>query len=166
MTKRKKVNSCERFKDVKDYYEVDTDGNLYGFRGKKLTDASYNRGGYLRNDIYLNDGSSKTISRHQLIANVFIDNPENKKTVNHIDEDKTNNCVENLEWMTQRENINHGTRTERTSKPVIATCVKTGEQIEFPSAQEAERQGFDSGNISRCCNGQRKTHKGYFWNFK
>ena len=170
MTKRKKVNSCEKFKDVKDFYEVDTDGNLYGYNGRKLSDASYDRDGYLQNNIQLNDGSRKTTKRHQLVANVFIDNPENKKTVNHIDEDKTNNCVENLEWMTQRENANHGTRTERSaqsrSKAVIGTCIKTGEQIEFPSMAEAQRQGFDNSNISSCCLGKRNSHKGYFWNFK
>ena len=72
---------------------------------------------------------------HRLVAQAFIPNPENKPQVNHIDEDKTNNMVSNLEWMTAKENTNHGTRNERSGKsqsiPIIATNLTTGEVEEF-----------------------------------
>lgn len=121
------------------------------------------------------DGYSKVVLRgknrevHRLVALAFIDNPDNKPCVNHIDENKENNCVENLEWVTYKENANHGTRTERMvvtqSKPIKATNIKTGTICFFKSIVEASLKGFDRGHISRCCNKLRKSHKGYYWEF-
>ena len=71
--------------------------------------------GYMFVSLYKNNKlHSKKV--HRLVAQAFIPNPDNKIEVNHIDENKTNNHVSNLEWMTHKENINHGTRNERASK--------------------------------------------------
>lgn len=66
------------------------------------------RGGYYKVAL---KGKNREV--HRLVAMAFIENPDNKPCVNHIDENKENNYVENLEWVTYKENANHGTRTER-----------------------------------------------------
>ena len=164
---RVRLNTVKGLEHLRDYYYIEESGELYGYNGKKLADR-LNKG-YVENGLSTEKGQ-KYFFRHRLVALAFIKNPENKPQVNHIDEDKLNNHVSNLEWCTQAENNRHGTLQERSaksrSKPVIGICVKTGETIEFPSAAEAERQGFQNANISSCCRGKLKTHKGYTWQFK
>lgn len=171
----KRVQLCKvkGLEEVKDYYFIDESGKLFGYQGKEMSDRPHTLG-YIYNQLSTEIGS-RQFRRHRLVALAFIPNPENKDEVNHIDEDKLNNHVSNLEWATAAENCQHGTRTERIkakttngklSKPIIGTCINTGQQIEFPSAAEAQRQGFNSSHISSCCLGQRNTHKGYTWKFK
>ena len=83
---------------------------------------------------------------------------------NHISEDKTDCRFENLNLMSHKDNVNWGTRTERCSKQVGA--FQNGKLVMvFPSTMEADRNGFHSGHISECCNGERKTHKGFVWKY-
>jgi hypothetical protein len=125
---------------------------------------------------------TKKCKVHRLVAFTFLDNPENKPEVNHIDEDKTNNFVflnedgsvdkekSNLEWNTPKENSNHGTRNERISKAKTKRVLQlslTGELIrEWDSIAECERNGFNHSLVSECCNRKRKTHKGFIFQFK
>lgn len=112
----------EVWKEVKgfeDYYEVSDKGRVRRKKGKtiykdgRLAEFSQtilkqgkNSKGYLR--VYLSVKSKKyTRSVHRIVAETFLENPENKKTVNHKDCDKTNNEVNNLEWMTNKENMRH-----------------------------------------------------------
>ena len=119
---------------------------------------------------------------HRIIAETFLPNPEGKPCVNHkiegnegkkinmvifnedgtIDEERTT-----IEWATYEENNNYETRTERAaktrSKKVLQLSL-TGDLIsEWPSTKECGRNGFNSGNVVECCNGKRKTHKGFLW---
>ena len=128
--------------------------------------------GYLQVHLCKN-GKVKYYRVHRLVAFAFIenDNPTEKIEVNHINEIKTDNRVENLEWVTPKQNSNHGTRTERVakaqrgrkskrSKKVI--CVETG--IVYGSTREVERKlGLAHNNICNCCNGNLKTVGGYHW---
>lgn len=149
------------------------DGANRRLTGKILKGGKHN-GGYLRVTLCKNSVVyAKSI--HRLVAEAFIPNPENKPQVNHIDEDKTNNTVSNLEWMTSKENINHGTHNERVSKaiiklrsiPIIATNIKTGESTEFYSGKECARQlDLNCGNITSALKGRRKQTGGYTFKYK
>lgn len=111
----------------------------------------------------------KIYRMHRLIAETFCPNPNNFPIVNHIDEDKLNNCASNLEWCTYRHNNLHGTARQRSvekvSKPVVAKDSEGNVVHTFGSAREAGRRGFDHSHIGKCCNGRLKTHKGLYWSF-
>ena len=142
--------------------------------------------GYLKVQLRKNK-KTKTCLVHRLVAQTFIPNPENLPEVNHKDEDKTNNFVflnedgtvdeekSNLEWKWHKDNINHGTHNERSaktrtngklSKRVLQLSLD-GELIrEWESTQECGRNGFCQGAVSECCQGKRKTHKGFRFMYK
>ena len=165
----------EIWKDIEGYeglYQVSSLGRvkrLYKNDKEKILKLMSDRYGYLRVNLY-KEGKRKQSKVHRLVAKAFIPNLDNKSQVNHRDEDKTKNRVENLEWATSKENSNHGTRIERMaksqSKPIYGINVKTNERIEFPSTQEAGRSGFDHSHIVKCLKGRLKTHKGYKWFYK
>ena len=126
--------------------------------------------GYLKVGLWKN-GKTKQCLVHRLIAQTFLPNPDNLPEINHIDEDKTNNRVDNIEWKSHKDNINHGTRNERVSKAEINDPNKSKRVIqltldgvlirEWPSASECGRNGFNKGHVAACCRGEEKSHKGF-----
>lgn len=136
-------------KEIKKYpcYFVTKEGLVFSSKTNKFLKFSYDQQGYQRVGLYTGNYKTKTIKVHRLIAETFIENPLNKKDVNHIDGKKTNNNVLNLEWCTRSENIKHafnnGLKTitqkqidgvkSRFSKKVLDT--KTG--IIYNSLKEA-----------------------------
>ena len=117
------------------------------------------------------DGHTKRLFVHRLVADAFIQNPNNLETVNHKDEVKTNNVASNLEWMSQKDNLNYGTHNKRMaealSKQVQMLDKSTDELLAtFPSTMEAERvTGINHSNICSCCNGKIKSAGGYKWRY-
>lgn len=116
----------ELWKDVDGYegeYRVSTLGRVYSYdrlsrqnhfiKGKYITPNKL-RTGYLMVRLYGKRGF-KTITLHRLVAQTFIPNPDNLPEVNHKDENKANNCVDNLEWCTSKYNKHYGTCTQRRS---------------------------------------------------
>ena len=126
----------------------------------KILKLHTSNNGYLQCTLSKQGYKPKQANVHKLVADAFIPNPDNLPIINHKDENKLNNQAENLEWCTQRYNINHScklhpgrisennTNNPKRSKKVV--CVETGKI--YPSTKEAFRQtGISYGNIGNAC---------------
>lgn len=185
----------EIWKDVVGYeglYQVSNLGNVRSLNRivKDLTRERYqnikgklmkkflSKHGYLYVD--LRNHNKKQHYIHRLVAEAFIPNPENKLQVNHIDGNKQNNCVSNLEWCTESENRTHAFKTGLQKSPMKGLIGKNnplsrkvnqydlnGTLIkQWDSMSEIEKKlGIHSGKISCCCNKKYKTSSGYIWRF-
>ena len=139
--------------------------NSYRTINERILKPIKNSDGYLQVYIY-KKGKMKKYFIHRLVASAFLKNPNNLPQVNHINECKTDNRVENLEYCTQYYNINFGSRNNRIakalSKPV--KCLETGEI--YPSIMELGRKFcFSTGSICECCNNKRNSAYGYHWQY-
>ena len=131
-------------------------GNTHNYKEKILKPFKETRG-YLKVRLYKN-GVAKNYKVHRLVANAFLG--ENNLTVNHIDKNKENNKLENLEYMTNKNNTRYS-----QAKKVKGKNVLTGEELIFEAMNDVTKKGFNQRHVSSCCRGLRKTHKGYTWNF-
>ena len=150
-----------------------SNGRMHIYKGK-IMQLRIKKDGYVT--IRLSkEGLDKQKLVHRLVYEAFNGTIPEGMQVNHIDEDKTNNRLDNLNLMTCKENNNFGTRNERisqaktngkSSKAVYGYNPITGELvISFPSTREAERNGFNHTNIGRCAIGKYKQHKGLKWSY-
>lgn len=156
-------------------YEVSTVGRVRNIKTKRVLKPYKTPKGYLR--IYLSiNKKQKWIFIHRLVAEVFIPNPLNLLYINHKDENKTNNTVENLEWCTHEYNNSYGTRNERIGKArigiyntknskTVLQLRKDGSLVRiWPSVHEIKRQlHFSQSNISKCCNRKLYSAYGFKW---
>jgi len=125
---------------------------------------------YLRVTLYDSSGKVKNSLVHRLVCEAFHENPKKKPCVNHIDENKANNTVSNLEWCTYEENNNHGTHNARVAKTLsksVGQYTRDGKLIKvWQSAQEVQRQlGIANQHISAVARGKLKTAHGYVWKY-
>lgn len=128
--------------------------------------------GYVRVNLSM-DGYMRHYLVHRLVAEAFIPNPENLPMINHINEDKTDNRVENLEWCTASYNINYGEcvikikKNQPHKRPVCQYDKDWVLLAEYQSLHEAGKlSGVRWQDISACCCGRQNTAKGYIWRYK
>ena len=162
-----------KFRDF-DKYEIYEDGSIWSYSQKKFLKPQTTKNGYKRVNLSDNEGNAKMYRVHRVVYESFSGEPiPSGFEINHIDENKENNMISNLELVSHKENCNFGTRNERSSKARIngkrskaVGAFKDGKLVlSFPSTMEAQRQGFCGGHIVSCCIGKRKTHKGYTWRY-
>ena len=152
----------EIWKKIKGFenYQISNFGNVksFHFGNEILRKTKMSKDGYI-SVILTIKGKQKNCFIHRLVAEAFIKNPKKKPCVNHKDENKSNNNVSNLEWVTHSENNNFGTRGNRIAKALFKKVCKIDENgniiQEFKSVNEASKESNLSASlISMICNGK------------
>lgn len=166
-----------------DNYYVSTTGKVLNVYKKEIKRNSKEKGiafrllkpveesrGYYIVSLYKNN-VPKTHKVHQLVAEAFIKNKKNYNQINHKDENKKNNCVDNLEWCDSNYNNNYGTRLKKVAKklavPVICYDSNGNFIKKYKSIQSVKEDGFNPSKVCAVCKKKygRNTHKGYRWEY-
>ena len=159
----------EIWKDVRNYetfYKVNNKGDIKNVHTGKILKYALHKTGYLQVFLYKN-GKRKNHLVHRIVAEAFLDNPDNLPQVNHKNEIKTDNRVENLEFCDAKYNMNYGTRPQISSKPVYQYSIDEQFIKEYTSTMDVERQlGFAHTHISDCCLNKRKQAYSFIWKYK
>lgn len=179
----------EKWKDIIGYegcYHVSTTGKVRNAKTKKQLSSAKIKSGYYTVSLWKNN-IGKTFTVHRLVATAFLQNPYNKKCVDHIDGNKNNNNVNNLRWATTKENCNNPVSVERYKKSatgriisektkekhkvfmkgkthnhIQVLCIET--QILYNSMSSAARNiGVSEPAIRRAVDNINKTSGGFHW---
>lgn len=140
-------------RDIKGFeglYAVTSCGRVWSYRRNKFLKPVPNSKGYLFVDLYV-DGKHNLRMVHRLVAEAYIPNHNNYETVDHIDNNKLNNCLNNLQWMSR---IDNNSKECPEQAPIRIRCVETGE--EFESLSDCTRKmGIHNSNLSKHLRGLR-----------
>ena len=148
-------------KDIVGYeglYAVTSCGKVWSYRRKKFLKPWTNRWGYLNVQLY-KDGKGKIYKIHRLVAEAYLPNPDNLPQVDHIDGNKMHNYLNNLQWITLKDNC-------RKSKniPILQYDLDGNFIREWECATDVGREVC--GNICKCLKGRTKTAYNYIWKYK
>lgn len=175
------MSEFRKIKSLKFLYEIDENGNIRNAKSKKPVTGYIERNGYVR--VKFENKCLGGIVRttvHRLVAEAFIPNPNNLPEVNHIDSNRSNNHVSNLEWVTHSENMRHSYNKGINQKPLRDHSIKTRRAVtngerEFESISAAAKWLVENGKIktmnaatagiSAVCRNQRSTIGGYSWKY-
>lgn len=163
---------CEEWKPIKgfeEYGQVSSEGEFKRTGSDKPLKLSKHNKGYYKLHVKDNEGKSFTCQAHRLVAQTFIPNPDNKSFVNHIDANKLNNNVSNLEWTTPSENMKHAIK----EKLIPEHCYKvdkfdlSGNLIEtYHNVRHAEKEtGIAASKTAVNCRGYSKVTGGFTWEY-
>ena len=163
----------EIWKDIKGYeglYQVSSFGRVKSLQGRGAKERllkTFFTGGYFRVTLCNQTGRRNHLV-HRLVAGAFLSNQNHKEEVNHIDGNKRNNSVENLEWTTRAENMQHAYNTSPRKYKGVIQFDKNGCQIkQWKSINMAAKEfKIHPIHICECCQGKRKTTGGYMWKYK
>lgn len=162
----------EIWRDIPNYeglYQVSNLGNvksLYRLANnnhiihEKILKPQRNYNGYLIVNLYKNNKMKPKLI-HRLVGKTFIDNPNNFNYINHIDKNKSNNNVNNLEWCTQSYNVIYSKGRKVNQYNKNNNFIKTWNSI----ADVKKTLNIDSGLIVRCCRGKKKSAGGFKWKY-
>ena len=171
----------EVFKDIPNYggrYQISNYGRVWSVIKSQFVKQHINNDGYCQVRLYFGDGRKKHEMVHRLVALAFLPRENTRLTqVNHKDENKENNYIENLEWCTASYNNSYGKRLERVSntnkangkrkKPVLQYDLQGNFVKEYPSAKEAEiENNIARGHVTKVCKDERKSAGGFIWKYK
>lgn len=165
----KEIEVDDEMRDIPGFegrYAVTRDGQVWSYITHRFLTLRADKDGYLRVHLHDSNGKEKLMGVHRLVAMAYIPNPENKPTVNHKSEVKTDNRVENLQWATMAEQNAHGTRLARIGAALgkHVYCVELDQ--EFPSIRATcEALNLYPAGIRNCCNGKQKTCGNYHFKF-
>ena len=152
-------------------YEISNSGRVRNIKTGRILKGRLSKSGYLQVNLTMKETlKQKNYYIHRLVAIYFIENPENKREVNHKDGDKINNHVENLEWVTSSENQKHKhsiLKKNKTSQKRIGKFDKNDVLLEeYPSILEAAKSfGKSRVNIDNALQKKQKTAYGFIWKY-
>ena len=153
-------------KDIKGYeglYGITSCGKVWSYRNECFLKPISTRNGYLIVALY-KDRQRKWYSLHRLVAEAYIPNTENLPQVNHRDENKANNSLQNLEWCDCKYNNNYGNKIDRQKKSILQYDLDGNFIREWKCATDVGKEV--QANICKCLKGKRKTAYGYKWVYK
>jgi hypothetical protein len=152
----RKINELKGLEEIRDIYFITEDANVISYnQGKTKQLKQYEKtGGYLNVALMTNDGKVKYLRVSRLVALAFIPNSQNKEYVNHIDENRKNNHVSNLEWVTPKENNLHSLIKKVYMYDFEGNLIKS-----YDYARQCIEDGFNQGHVCSCAREEIRSHK-------
>ena len=148
-------------KDIKGYeglYAITSCGKVWSYKRKKFLEPYTDGNGYLKVKLF-KDNEEKQYRIHRLVAEAYLPNPENLPQVDHIDNDRTHNYLNNLQWITHRDNVRKG-----RNKPILQYDLDGNFIREWECTADVGKEA--QSNICFCLSGKYKTAYGYIWKYK